>query len=223
MPGACAGLGMSVACVPLQEFQTFVEEHPKVLEVVGVSQESALTKARLLALLSLASRSHELSYASIRVRTACPHAPACWVGAARPACSRVFTLVGDEPRQATCAECDRRNSTGSRCVGATRVSMRERGSWLTQEALDIDEGQEEAWVIRTIGRKLLEARIDQMRRVVTVSRLAHRAFTHAQWGELRAQLAAWKENVWSVKDLVGAQKDDGLSRGLPAAPVALRA
>ena len=62
-----------------------------------------------------------------------------------------------------------------------------------------------------------------MRRVVTVSRLAHRAFTAAQWGELRAQLAAWRENVWSVKDLVGSQKDDGLSRGMPAAPVALRA
>ena len=32
-----------------------------------------------------------------------------------------------------------------------------------------------------------------------------------------------QENVWSVKDLVGSHKEDGLSRGVPAAPVALRA
>lgn len=54
----------------LQEYQTFAEQHPGVLESVGVSQDNALTKARLLALLSLASRSHELSYAHIRVRAA---------------------------------------------------------------------------------------------------------------------------------------------------------
>ena len=64
----------------LQEYQTFAEQHPAVLESVGVSQESALTKARLLALLSLASRSHELSYAHIRVRAGrpCMH-PSMWL------------------------------------------------------------------------------------------------------------------------------------------------
>lgn len=76
-------------------------------------------------------------------------------------------------------------------------------AWPVQEALDLEEGQEEAWVIRSIGRKLLEARIDQMRRVVIVSKLAHRAFTHAQWAELRTQLAAWK---------VGRLADCGCSR-----------
>ena len=63
---------------------------------------------------------------------------------------------------------------------------------LMQEALDLEEGQEEAWVIRGIGLKLLEARIDQMRRSVTVTKLTQRAFTAAQWADLRAQLAAWK-------------------------------
>ncbi len=28
-------------------------------------------------------------------------------------------------------------------------------------------------------------------------------------------LCAMQENVWSVKDLVNTQKDDGLSRGVP--------
>ena len=61
-----------------------------------------------------------------------------------------------------------------------------------QDALDLEEGQEEAWVIRAIGAKLLEARIDQMRRSVTVTKLTQRAFTAAHWADLRAQLAAWK-------------------------------
>ncbi|CAL8466885.1 g6421 [Coccomyxa elongata] len=89
-----------------------------------------------------------------------------------------------------------------------------------RESLALEEGQEEAFVIRASGNKLLEARIDQLRRVVTVSKIAHQTFTSAQWEQLRGQLAAWKENVWSVKDLVNTQKDDGLSRGVPtSAPV----
>ncbi len=61
-----------------------------------------------------------------------------------------------------------------------------------QDALDLEAGQEEAWVIRASGKKLLEARIDQLRRVVTVHKLTHRAFTTSHWQDLRAQLAAWK-------------------------------
>ena len=80
----------------VQEFQAFAEQHPKVLESVGVSQESALTKARLLALLSLASRSHELSYAHIRVRAAPPgqdwHTPIMSLRI-RPAASSFCSLL----------------------------------------------------------------------------------------------------------------------------------
>ncbi|EIE26574.1 hypothetical protein COCSUDRAFT_52386 [Coccomyxa subellipsoidea C-169] len=89
-----------------------------------------------------------------------------------------------------------------------------------RESLALEEGQEEAFVIRASGNKLLEARIDQLRRVVTVTKIARQTFTAAQWQQLRAQLASWKDNVWSVKDLVNTQKDDGLSRGVPtSAPV----
>ncbi|KAK9916454.1 hypothetical protein WJX75_002820 [Coccomyxa subellipsoidea] len=89
-----------------------------------------------------------------------------------------------------------------------------------RDSLDLKEGQEEAFVIRASGNKLLEARIDQLRQVVTITKIARQTFTAAQWQELRAQLASWKENVWSVKDLVNTQRDDGLSRGVPtSAPV----
>ena len=58
--------------------------------------------------------------------------------------------------------------------------------------MDLEEGQEEAFVIRASGNKLLEARIDQLSRVVTVTKIARQTFTAAQWQELRAQLASWK-------------------------------
>lgn len=62
----------------------------------------------------------------------------------------------------------------------------------SQEALGVGEGDVEAWVVRAIGKKLLEARIDQMRRTVAVTKCAQRTFSTAQWRALLAQLGAWK-------------------------------
>ena len=62
----------------------------------------------------------------------------------------------------------------------------------TQEALALEEGEVEAWVIRASGRKLLEARIDQLRGRVAVTRIPQRTFTADQWRQLTAQLGAWK-------------------------------
>ena len=61
-----------------------------------------------------------------------------------------------------------------------------------QEALGVGEGEVEVWVVRAIGRKLLAARIDQMRRTVAVTKCAQRTFSAAQWRALLAQLGAWK-------------------------------
>lgn len=65
-----------------------------------------------------------------------------------------------------------------------------------QEALGLEEGEVEAWVIRASGRKLLEARIDQLRGHVAVTRIPQRTFTADQWRQLTAQLGAWK--VWAL-------------------------
>ena len=54
------------------------------------------------------------------------------------------------------------------------------------------EGDVEVWVVRAIGKKLLEARIDQMRRTVAVTKCMQRTFSTAQWRSLLAQLGAWK-------------------------------
>ncbi|CAL5225689.1 g8554 [Coccomyxa viridis] len=85
-----------------------------------------------------------------------------------------------------------------------------------KEALALENGEVEAWVIRASGCKLLEARIDQLRGRVAVTRIPQRTFTADQWRQLTAQLGAWKENVWTMKDVISSQTDTGLSRGLPA-------
>ncbi len=82
-----------------------------------------------------------------------------------------------------CAADGTRNAAGRNVTGF---------ALMVQESLALEEGQEEAFVIRASGNKLLEARIDQLRRVVTVTKIARQTFTAAQWQQLRAQLASWK-------------------------------
>ena len=67
-----------------------------------------------------------------------------------------------------------------------------KGGIHMQEALALEDGEVEAWVIRASGRKLLEARIDQLRGRVAVTRIPQRTFTADQWRQLTAQLGAWK-------------------------------
>lgn len=61
-----------------------------------------------------------------------------------------------------------------------------------QSALEIEEGAVEAWVVRAIGKKLIEARIDQPGRRICIIKSTLRTFSQEQWGQLRLQLAAWK-------------------------------
>lgn len=61
-----------------------------------------------------------------------------------------------------------------------------------QTALNVEDNEVEAWVVRAIGKKLLEARIDQLAGRITIIKSVQRTFSRSQWGQLRAQLAAWK-------------------------------
>ncbi len=92
---------------------------------------------------------------------------------------------------------------GPGCLGAAsqepcihmqgaRMTCWQRARAPAQEALGVGEGEVEVWVVRAIGRKLLAARIDQMRRTVAVTKCAQRTFSAAQWRALLAQLGAWK-------------------------------
>lgn len=90
-----------------------------------------------------------------------------------------------------------------------------------QEALDIEEGDVEVWVVRAIGKKLLDARIDQLAGTVSITRATHRSFGQSQWTELRDRLAAWKANVSNVRAMVTEHATSG--PGMPGLQQAIRA
>ncbi|DBB15616.1 TPA: hypothetical protein ACH3X3_003828 [Trebouxia sp. C0006] len=96
-----------------------------------------------------------------------------------------------------------------------------------QQALGLGSDSEvEAWVVRAIGKRLLEGRINQLKQTVTITKCAHRTFAAAQWQELKQQLAAWKDNVQQVEQLINQQiqesdSSNGITKGLVNGPTAV--
>ena len=82
-----------------------------------------------------------------------------------------------------------------------------------QLALQIGPEEVEAWVVRGIQAKLVEAVMDQLKGVVVVTRSTQRVFGPAQWIELRARLAQWKENLASATTSLAAAVQAGRLSG----------
>mmetsp|Transcript_708 Transcript_708/g.2091 ORF Transcript_708/g.2091 Transcript_708/m.2091 type:complete len:416 (-) Transcript_708:200-1447(-) len=140
----------------VQDFQAFAEENPGVFEAAGTSQEEALTKMRLMALLGLGAHPHPVPLADV------------------------------------------------------------------QASLKVGDGEVEAWIVRAVGKKLLDAKMDQTAGTVAVTRCSHRSFGPSQWLELSDRLALWKANVSGVRALVSEQAANGTG-SLPAMQAAIRA
>jgi len=77
--------------------------------------------------------------------------------------------------------------------------------------LDVPEDQVETWVISGVGSGLMEAKMDQLLKVVLVERCAVRQFGSKEWGALKARLDTWKANVRGV--LEGLQKSGAVVDG----------
>jgi translation initiation factor 3 subunit M len=60
----------------------------------------------------------------------------------------------------------------------------------------------EQWVIRAVGANLMEAKLDQSRKVITVTGAFPRNFTSKQWKQLAEKLAIWRENVRAILKVV---------------------
>ena len=73
-------------------------------------------------------------------------------------------------------------------------------------ALEVSEDDVEAWVVKAIEAKLLDAKMDQMRRVVVVTFAAQRAYTLEQWKAMHAKLGAWTTNVRSMLGMLLAAR-----------------
>ena len=67
----------------------------------------------------------------------------------------------------------------------------------------------EAWVVRTITSGLIDAKMDQLKSRVVITRCTHRVFYHAQWAQLQEKLATWKGNLRSI--LSTLKKTKGLA------------
>jgi len=63
------------------------------------------------------------------------------------------------------------------------------------KTLQINESEVELWVISAIAEGLLEAKMDQLKGIVRVTRSLQRVFTRVQWKYLSENLSTWKKNV----------------------------
>ncbi|KAJ3037402.1 hypothetical protein HDV00_001709 [Rhizophlyctis rosea] len=72
--------------------------------------------------------------------------------------------------------------------------------------LEVEEGEVEVWVIDVIRAGLIDAKMNQLKKTVVVSRSTHRVFTEAQWRQLSDKLASWKNNLKDVLQVIANAK-----------------
>mmetsp|Transcript_9855 Transcript_9855/g.13376 ORF Transcript_9855/g.13376 Transcript_9855/m.13376 type:complete len:414 (-) Transcript_9855:209-1450(-) len=80
-----------------------------------------------------------------------------------------------------------------------------------QRCLGVAEDQVEAWVVKAISLKLLEAKMDQVNAQLVISRTTHRVFGQPQWQELKDRMTTWKDNLNSVCKMVHNTRMSGTS------------
>jgi translation initiation factor 3 subunit M len=129
------------------DFKSFAKSNGAVFQSLGVTEDAAAAKMKLLALMGLAHGSAEIKFAEIA------------------------------------------------------------------SSLDLPAGEVESVVVQAIGKRLMEAKIDQLEEVVTVTKCAPRTFGAAQWQELLGQLKSWKQSVGEVMEL-GKDEKSVLSKGI---------
>ncbi|KAL6961155.1 hypothetical protein U1Q18_038918 [Sarracenia purpurea var. burkii] len=79
------------------------------------------------------------------------------------------------------------------------------------DMFQINDDEVEMWVVRAISAKLIGCKMDQMNKIVIVSRCTERIFGQDQWQTLRAKLAAWRGNIANVISTIQTNKvtEDG--------------
>jgi len=72
--------------------------------------------------------------------------------------------------------------------------------------LQINENDVEVWVITAISENLIAAKMDQLKRIVLITRSLQRVFTKSQWKQLSESLNTWKSNVKMIMDTLQQTK-----------------
>jgi len=81
-------------------------------------------------------------------------------------------------------------------------------------AIAIDASEIERWIIDAVRFRLVDAKIDQLNRVVVVSGATYRDFNKKQWQDLSERLATWKLSVNNVLQVVQNAKLIAQSQGV---------
>ena len=68
--------------------------------------------------------------------------------------------------------------------------------------LQVSEDSVEDWIIEAIMGKLIEAKLDQVRKTVVITRAMPRAFGDEKWQSLNKKLNDWKTNVKQLLTIV---------------------
>ena len=78
-----------------------------------------------------------------------------------------------------------------------------------RDALSVGDDEVEGYVVMAIGKKLIEARINQPEREVVITRCTLRTFEQKQWVQLRDQIAGWTSNLAAVAEMVSVAAAQG--------------
>ncbi|TPX34812.1 hypothetical protein SmJEL517_g02533 [Synchytrium microbalum] len=74
--------------------------------------------------------------------------------------------------------------------------------------LNIDEDDVEMWIIDAIRAGMIDAKMNQLKRVAVITRSTHRVFGDAEWRQLRDKLKAWRSNLSEVLTVLGSTRRD---------------
>jgi len=78
------------------------------------------------------------------------------------------------------------------------------------QAIQVDVGEVEKWVIDVIRATLLSGKLSQTTQTLHITRATARTFETEQWKALEARLVAWKTGLGSVLEVVeGAKRQSG--------------
>jgi len=72
--------------------------------------------------------------------------------------------------------------------------------------LELEESKVEKWVIRAISANIIDAKLDQLRRVVIINWSSQREFKKKQWEVLAKQIANWKDSIANLQKLIKEKK-----------------
>lgn len=92
--------------------------------------------------------------------------------------------------------------------GRTSVPCKE-----ISEALDIPASDVEDLIVRAIGKRVMEAKIDQLQEIILISRCTSRTFEDSDWKGLQRDLKQWRTSIADVLAL-GSDTKSVLTQGL---------